>query len=1038
MRGLVDLAVRRRVSVIMTALAIAAFGFVGYQRLSLELFPDITYPSLTIQTDFPDTAPQEVENLVTRPVEEAVGVLRGLQNIHSVSRSGVSEVTLEFDWKSDMDLLSMEVREKLDRLVLPEDADDPIVLRFDPSLDPIVRLALSGPGDLGDMRQLAERKLKPEFETVRGVAAAQIKGGLEEEIHVDIDQERLAALGIPLDRVRQVVGVSNINLPGGALRSTESQYLIRTVNEYDNVEEIAELIVSQGGPGGVVRVGDVATVSHGAKEREEITRVNGEECIEVALFKEGDANTVQAARLIHANIDEWQDKLPPDHSLTVLFDQSHFIEQAISEVRNAAVIGGILAIIVLFLFLRDLRSTLIVATSIPISVIATFMLMYRMDISLNIMSLGGLTLGIGMLVDNSIVVLESVFRKRKAGLPLTRAAVDGTTEVGPAVVASTMTTVAVFLPIVFVEGIAGQLFRDQALTVTISLIASLVVAITMIPMLAAIGGKLRQTRTSADDTVTAGAPMTLGAFSRVYDRFVRSALRRRWATLAVAFGLFFVSLWSIRFLGSELIPPLSEGEFFFEVRMPEGTALAATDRVIGTMEGVAIQEEAIDRFYATVGSRLTAGGMSLNTRGENLGQLNFVLKNRTDTDAEVAMVQKLRGEFDGIPDLDIKFGRPSYFSLKTPVEVVLFGENLEDLRSYSIDLAQELATVPGLVDVRSSLEAGNPELQVVFDRRRIADLGLDMGVLSETLKNRVQGVVPTRFKEEDRQIDIRVRNQESNRESVADVRNLILPGPDGQPIRLLSVADVTLDRGPAEIHRLQQQRAAVITANLKGTSLGEAVKGIENALAGTPMPPGITSELAGQNREMQVSFASLRFALALAIFLVYLVMAATFESFVHPFIVLFTIPLALVGVVAGLLATNTTITVIVLIGAIMLVGIVVNNAIVLIDSINRLRRAGVDKLEAVVRAGHIRLRPIVMTSLTTILALLPMALAWGEGAELRSPLAITVASGLFFSSLLTLVVIPAAYMVVPSKLAVAQEEGGKTSDVATDEDMVPV
>jgi HAE1 family hydrophobic/amphiphilic exporter-1 len=1041
MRGLISVAVRRRVTVIMMALAVAAFGFVGYQRLPLELFPDIAYPSITVQTDFPDTAPQEVENLITRPVEEAVGVLRGLQSIHSVSRPGISEVTLEFDWDSDMDMLSMEVREKLDRLILPEEAEDPIVLRYDPSLDPIMRLALSGTGELNEMRRLADRKIKPDFETIKGVAATQIKGGLEDEVQIEVDQERMAALGIPIDRIRQVVGVSNINLAGGALRSEDSQFLIRTMNEFDTVEEIGELIVWQESDR-AVRLNDVATVRMGVKEREEITRVKGEECVEIAIYKEGDANTVTAAKRVRAKMAEWQDKLPPGQQLTILFDQSHFIEQAISEVRNAAVIGGILAVIVLFVFLRDPRSTIIIATSIPLSVITTFLLMYRLDISLNIMSLGGLTLGIGMLVDNSIVVLESIFRKRRMRIPLARAAVAGTSEVGPAVVASTLTTVAVFLPIVFVEGVAGQLFKDQAMTVTISLLASLLLAITLIPMLSALGAKLgplgsagREAGSGGPlptdvgaDLVSAGAEstFTLGRISRSYDRLLRGAIARRWRTLAIAFGLFFVSLLGVRLLGTELIPPLSEGEFYFEVNMPEGASIFATDRVVQSMEAETANEAGIDHYYTTVGSRLVAGGMSLNTKGEHLGQLNVVMKDRGDEEGETEVIEKLRGRFAAIPDLNVKAGRPSYFSLKTPVEVVLYGENLQTLSDYSIELANRLSSVRGLVDVRSSLEAGNPELQVVFNRAKLANLGLDMGVLSETLKNRVQGVVPTRFKEEDRQIDIRIRNVEANRSTTNDVRNLILPGPDGSPIRLMSVADVVLDRGPAEIHRLQQQRAALITANLKDRSLGSAVRDIEVAIERTPPPPGVTSELGGQNREMQVSFASLRFAMALAIFLVYLVMAATFESFLHPFIVLFTIPLAIVGVVVGLLATQTTITVIVLIGTIMLVGIVVNNAIVLIDAINRIRRAGVGKMEAVVRAGHIRLRPILMTTLTTILALLPMMIAWGEGAELRTPLAITVAWGLALSTLLTLVVIPAAYMAIPSR--VTPENGSEAAE----------
>jgi HAE1 family hydrophobic/amphiphilic exporter-1 len=458
-----------------------------------------------------------------------------------------------------MDLLSMEVREKLDRLIMPEEATDPVVLRFDPILDPIIRLALAGDDDLTTLRRLADRQIKQDFETVKGVAAAGIKGGLEEEIQIEVDQERLAALGITIDRVRQVVGVSNVNLPGGALRGPDSQYLIRTLNEFEDVEEIANLIIVHA-DGASVRLGDVATVRWGSKEREEITRVNGRESVEISFYKEGDANTVTVARRLRDRIAEWQDgKLPQGTTLTVLFDQSHFIQQAVDEVRNAALIGGVLAIGVLFLFLRDGRSTLIIASSIPISVIATFIAMYKMNISLNIMSLGGLTLGIGMLVDNSIVVLESIFRKRKDGQSLFAAAVGGTTEVGGAVVASTLTTVAVFLPIVFVEGVAGQLFRDQALTVTFSILASLVVAVTVIPMLSAAGGRLpRPDRvaealkeaTSDASQAPPASDQTLGWFSALYDGLLKGALRFKPLTLGVGFGLFFVAIWAVGLLGT--------------------------------------------------------------------------------------------------------------------------------------------------------------------------------------------------------------------------------------------------------------------------------------------------------------------------------------------------------------------------------------------------------------------------------------------------------------------------------------------------------
>jgi HAE1 family hydrophobic/amphiphilic exporter-1 len=1018
-RTLVAFAVARRVTVLMATLAVLAFGIVGYSRLSVNLLPDISYPSLTVQTEFPDAAPGEVENLITRPVEEAAGVLRGLQSIHSVSRAGVSEVTLEFTWDSDMDMLAMDVREKLDRLILPDDAEDPVVLRFDPSLDPIARLALYGGDDLYEMRYMAEKRIKQEFETVPGIAAAQVKGGLEEEIQVNVDQGKLAAMGIPLQRVADLIQVSNINLPGGSLRDLNSQYLVRTLNEYDDLDDIGRLVVSLQG-GAPVYLRDVATVARGHRERVEITRVDGTECVELAIYKEGDANTVEVARSLRRKIEEVRDDLPQGYELAVLFDQSEFIVQSINDVRIAALLGGVLAIAVLLFFLRDPRSALIIATSIPISVVATFMLMYRLDVSLNIMSLGGLTLGVGMLVDNSIVVLEAIFRARERGADMAHAAVEGTREVGGAVIASTLTTVSVFVPILFVEGIAAQLFGDQALTVTISLIASLLVAITLIPMLSSLGSARAQSRGS--HTAHGSAPAhTLGAFSERYDRALRAVLRRPWVPLGFGFLAFALAVQVVPRLGTELVPQLDQGEFYYEVMMPEGASLAATDRALATMEAVAAGEGAVERYYTSVGSRQVAGGLSLRTRDENLGQLNIVLRGDADATSRNAVFDVMRERIDKIPDLRTKIGTPSYLSLRTPVEIVLFGEELELLRGYSETLLPSLRDVPGLTDVRSSLELGNPELQVVFDRQRLAALDLDLGALSQTLHDRVQGAVPTLFKEADRQIDIRLRNREVDRNTMQDIRNLVIAEREGVPIRLTSVAQVTLARGPAEIHRLQQQRAAVISANLSGRSLGDVIGDISATLAATPPPRGVAVELGGQNQEMQVSFESLGFALALAVFLVYLVMAATFESLVHPFVILFTIPLSAVGVVLGLGVTGHPISVIVLIGCILLAGIVVNNAIVLVDAINQGRRSGLTKLDAVVRAGHQRLRPILMTTLTTVLGLVPMALAIGESSELRAPLAVTVAFGLAVSTFLTLLVIPAAYMIVPSRVKAESE-----------------
>lgn len=1017
--SIVELSVRRRVTILMACSAVVAFGIVSYSRLSLNLLPDISYPSITVQTEFPNAAPGEVENLITKPVEEVVGVIRGMTQMTSVSRAGISEVTLEFGWGADMDSLSMDVREKLDRLLLPDEAEKPIVMRYDPAMDPIMRISLSGGESLTMMRYIAEEKLKDELEKIDGVAAAQIKGGEEEEIQVNLEQGKVAAMGITPEMISRVLSDSNINRPGGSLKGAESNYLVRTLNEYDSVGEIGEIkITASGLP--PVRLADVAQVIRGTKDREEITRVNGTECVIIELFKEGDANTVNVADGIKSALVYLPGLLPDGMAMDVLFDQSRFIRSSIKEVRDALTIGGILAILILLIFLRDLRSTVIIATSIPVSVIATFMFMYRMDVSLNIMSLGGLTLGIGMLVDGAIVVLEAIHRQRENGLTRRRAAIVGTKEVGGAVVASVLTTIAVFFPIVFVEGIAGQLFRDQSLTVTFSLAASLVVSLSLIPMLSSLG---KDKKTVKEKKETAKVDdISLGFFGKIYERLLRGALRLRWVTLLAAIAIFAGSLTLVPQLGRELIPALTEGEFYFEVTLPEGTSLPATNLILGQMEEIAKNDPGVERVYATVGSRTVSGGLSLKTKDENLGQLNVVVTDRTDELLEATVANRLRDQFVRIPNLDVKLGRPSFFSLKTPVEALFFGEDLVALKNYTLQLKTELAKLPGLVDIRASLESGNPELNVVFDRDRLARLGLTVGQVSETLHSRVNGSVVSKFKEVDRLIDIRIRNQEVDRDSVNDIENIVVAQVDGLPISLKAVATLEPGRGPSEIHRIKQSRSAILSADLKGVGLGEAMRQIEAVIAKNPPPVGITYQAGGQNEEMQTSFQSMLFAMGLAIFLVYLVMAATFENLIHPLLILFSIPLAGVGMILGLYYSGHSISVIAMIGAIFLAGVVVNNAIVLVDAINRFRREGLEKMDAIVYACRIRLRPILMTTLTTVLGLLPMAIGFGEGSELRAPLAVVVSTGLVVSTLLTLVVIPAIYMIVPTSVRTLEED----------------
>jgi hydrophobic/amphiphilic exporter-1 (mainly G- bacteria), HAE1 family len=1027
-RQLVEFSVKRKVTVFMVALAVLAFGAVGFYRLPINLLPSLSYPSLTVQTEFANSAPAEVEQLITRPVEEVVGVLKGLKQVHSVSRSGVSEVTLEFGWDADMTELAMDIREKLDRLELPLEAENPIVLRYDPSLDPILKLSISAKThatsqlSLTQLRLLGDKEVKETLERIEGVASAKIQGGEEEEIHININQGKVSAMGISPQQLKQLLADSNINRPGGSLKNSQTQLLVRTLNEYNDLQEIRNLRVTPPGSA-AVSLGDVAEVVWASKDREEITRFGGNEGILVSLYKEGDANTVEVAKAVKKQLNNLKRKLPKGTQIEVQFDQSRFIEQSIDQVKKSLMIGGFLAICVLWIFLRDFRLTGIITTAIPLSVIATFIFMYRSDVSLNIMSLGGLTLGVGMLVDSAIVVLESIHRQREKGLSIAQAAIVGTSEVGGAVTASVLTTIAVFIPIVFVEGIAGQLFSDQALTVTFSLLASLIASFTLIPMLASLGKDKKvssetNSKTSNKQNISSDS---LGWFSRLYERALKRSLKLKWLTLAIGFIALLLSLQLLPKIPTSLIPQMSEGEFYFDVSLPEGTALPTTDMVLAEMELAALKHPQVANVYTSVGSRNVSGGLSLKTKDENLGQVSIVVKDRADASLEKQVINELRETYSQIPQADVQFGRPSFFSLKTPMEMLFFGENIEDMREYSLKILPLLENVEGLIDIQASLETGNPELMVEFDRDKLARLGFSIQNVAETLHQRINGSIVSRFQRPDRQIDIRLRNRAIDRDSVNDMLNIVIGEAQGKPVTLAAVANLTAATGPAAIDRIQQSRVAVIAANLKGKSLKEVNQELALIIKNNPPPTGISFEFGGQNKEMEQSFNSLIFAALLAIFLVYLVMAATFEHLGHPFVILFTIPLALTGVIFGLYISGYAISVISMIGAVFLVGIVVNNAIVLVDAINHARRLGEEKFNAIILASKSRLRPILMTTFTTVLGLLPMAIGFGEGAELRAPLAVVVSFGLVVATGLTLFIIPAAYLIMPSKITTDAE-----------------
>ena len=1059
----IEICTRRPVAITMLTLAVLLFGMVSLSRLQVTLLPDLSYPTLTVRTELLGGAPTEIETLLTKPIEEALGVIKGVRRVSSTSRAGQSDVTLEFNWGTAMDYAVLDVREKLDALGLPKEAIRPIVLRFDPSQDPILRYGLAlkkkegqparnaDEATLKRLRRVAEDLIQKPLEGVDGVAAVKISGGLEDEIQVQVDLQKLSQLGLTLESIAQRLQSENANISGGRVDQGAASYLVRTLNQFKSLEEMANTILGER-EGRSVYLRDVAVVTASFKEREAVIRIVGEEAVEIALYKEGDSNAVEIADGAKYNLDQLAKNLPDDLELKKLYDQSIFIRQATDEVMQSAIEGGVLAIFVLYLFLRSSWITAIIALAIPVSVIATFNLMYAWGLSLNIMSLGGIALAIGLIVDDAIVVLENIFRKQEEGLPIMEAAVKGTSEVAGAVVASTLTTVAVFFPMVFVQGIAGQLFADQALVVTGSLLFSLVVSMTLTPMLVA--------RKGAAQSIPAAAPLAQGnrarrgvshvrvflletlpmwitrvfaysfgalawvlgkifrpmanLWSAGYDRLEVQyrhalvwALEHRGTVVGTAAALFAGSCWLMSQIGVELIPPFNQGEFNAQVKLAPGTALEKSDATIRQLSQAMEGNEALSANYSVAGSgnRLDANA---DSGGENSATLNLALKSSAYA-KEGEVMDALREKLDVIPGLTYKFARPTLFTLKTPLEVEIGGYDLDSLTRVSESIKNQMLASTRFTEVQTTLTPGHPELQVVFDQERAAALGLDTAALAQRVARMVQGSVATRYRLADREIDVLVRGAENQRSSVDAVKDLIINPESARPVTLSAVADVRTRSGPSEIRRASQQRIVVLSANLAYGNLGEAVAELEGLLAQTALPPGFSAQVAGQSEEMEVSFTSLKLALALAIFLVYLVMASQFESLIHPFVIMFSVPLAVIGAALALYVTGTVINVVALIGMVMLIGIVVKNGIILIDLVNRLRDQGMSQRDAILEAGPKRLRPILMTTLTAVLGLVPMAIGAGEGAEVRAPMAITVIGGLTISTLLTLLVIPVVY-----------------------------
>lgn len=1024
--------VHRPVLTLMVTLIVVLLGLTAFIRLPIDLMPDITYPTLTITTTYGNTAPEVMELLVSRPIEQALSALPGVEEISSTSSEGQSSVRLSFSWGTDLDAVTSDVRDRLDRIInrLPSDIDRPRIFKFDAAAFPILFLGVAGDIDPIYLRELLEDQIAARLERVPGVASVDIWGGVLTRIEVQVLPEQLKALGIPLDQVVSRVSAGNVEAPVGTLFRNTFQIPLRTTGNYRSLEDIRNVVVATRASGSV-RVGQIARVVETPIRQTRIARIDGKPGIRMAVSKQSGKNTVEVARGVLAEVKRINEDFP-QLKVSVLTDTSRYIQYAIGNVGSSAMYGGVIALVILLFFLRNLGSSLIIAVAIPISIIATFALMYFNQFTLNIMSLGGLALGVGMLVDNSIVVLENIYRLRESGDPPLQAAVHGSGEVTAAIIASTLTTVVVFLPLIFVQGVSGVMYKQLALVVTFALLCSMISALTLVPMLAS---RLvhpapvdeNGTRKNLLHNVFGWVGRILHSLEKGYMGTLKKALDHPFMIVLASVVLLGGSFLLVPFIGSELMPASDQGQVRVSVELAIGTRLEATEEVVKNYIEPVIFKEVSEA--ESVLSSIGGGGFGGTTSRSAQILINLKpIKERSRSDERIAA--DLRRKLVGIPGATIRVRTGQMQFLRGVGSTS--GERLSiEIQGYDLATADVLAKkvqsvvekIEGVTDTVLSRESGAPEGHFVVDREKLADLNVTVSAVSNTLKTAFMGTKGGTFRRGGREYDIVVKLANSEYLSPAEIMDLTVTNGAGVPVPLGSLVQMEPTTGPQRIERRNQQRVITVNVNISDRDLGSVAADVREALKTIPLPRDFTIQLIGDYEEQQKSFRELLLSVALSLLLVYMVMASLYESFKDPFIIMFSVPLAAIGVILMLFLTRTTFNVQTGIGALMLGGIVVNNAIILVDHINLLRhRDNMPLRAAIEEAGRRRLRPILMTASTTMFALVPLALGLGEGGELQAPLARTVIGGLLSSTLITLVLIPSVYFIVERR-----REKGKTA-----------
>jgi len=1015
-----QIAVRRPVTTAMCFVAVLLFGAIAMSMLKQDVLPDVEFPALTILTVYPGASAPEVEQQVSKEIEKQLASVTHVKTLRSTSKENVSFVILEFDWNADLTEATNEVRDRLEfaKRHLPDAAYAPMISKVNSSMMPVLTYGVEAGPSYNALEKIIEEQITNPLKKMPGVGTVLVIGAPVREIHIDVDPYKMAAYGLTTTQIAKVLEMENMTIPGGSVKLGQSDLALRVPGEFQTVAEIGQVALF-GRNGRLIRLRDIAEISDTLKETDELMRSSGRRAVGIMVQKQSGANTLDVANTIRSEIQSIQKNLPADVKVTQLLDASVLVSHAISNLSQTIAWAALFVILVVFFFLREWRSSLIIILTIPFSLIVGFIFMYVFGFTINIFSEMALAIAIGMVVDNAIVVLENITRHREKGVRPREAAIFGAGEMGMAITASTLTTIAVFLPMVFIGGVVGILFKQLALLTSVTLLASLITALTLTPMLSS--RLLREKTRVRHGRLFQWSEALFSRTETRHGRLLTWALSHRGLTLGGTLLFFVLTLALSRVVGSDYIPQFDAGDVSCVIETEVGVKAEETGRIAEQVEQIFIEEipESDLKSIFSVAGQTESGILSLTgfREGKNVATVmaKLILRDHRDYSAQ-EVADRIRRRVARLPQVEkytITGGSllgKALMGNEKPLEVSISGSNLESLNTAAVRVDSLFRSTKGLKNIESTIDQGKLELSVVVDREKASALGLNMGLIALTVRQSVYGAEAGTFEDDGNEFDIRVRYAPDFRNRLEHLRNLTLTTLTGRQVPLSVVAEIVETRGPLEIQRKAQQREVTVSADLDGIALGEATQRIEGALAQLSLPRGVAASLGGQVEAQKESFSSLYGLFAVGLILVFMVMASQFESLRHPFIILFSIPLSIIGVIWAFFLTGTSLNVITFIGLIMLLGVVVNNGIVLVDYTNLLRARGLGLMEAAVEAGRSRLRPVLMTAFTTIFAMVPMAISTGMGAEMWSPLGITVIGGLLFATLITLVLIPVIYV----------------------------